>query len=116
MQVLVFLGQMSESGTSANGTVLARTEISISAEVIRGFFGVSFFFFFSCPGGVSGLGSERWKTLVPGCFQERKASEDGGASAVGEDRWSRARERERVPIGLTLISLMVLGEMRSPPL
>lgn len=38
MQVLIFLGQTSESGTSTNGMMLPRTEISISAEVICGFF------------------------------------------------------------------------------
>ena len=44
-----------------------------------------------------GWGAERWKTLVPGCFQERKASEDGGASAVGEDRWLRVSSGDRDP-------------------
>lgn len=88
MQVLVFLGQKSESGTSANGMMLAQAEIPIFAEVIHGFF---------CPGGVSGLGAERWKTLVHGCFQERKTSEDGGASAVGEDRWSRVSREDGDP-------------------
>lgn len=82
--------------------VLAPAEISISAEVIRGFFH---------PGGVSGLGAEGWETSVPICFQERKASKDGGASAVGEDGWSRVSREDGDPIGLTFIFLTVLGEV-----
>lgn len=82
MQVWVFLGQPPELGTSANRTTLAPAEILISAEVIRGFF---FLPWRSFRDGVRGM-----ETLVPSCFQERKALR---VEVAGGDREVVSSER-----------------------
>lgn len=70
MQVLVFLGQPSESGTSANRMTLAPAEISVSAEVIRGFFFLPWRSF-----RVGGRGMENFG---PQLLLEKESAEDGG--------------------------------------